>query len=52
MSNQRSDNRPEGYPGEQARQGQIILNSRTRLFLFFGLPVLFVLAIILIAALA
>jgi len=43
--------RDEGYPGERARQGQIILNSRTRLFLFFGLPALFVLAVIVIAAL-
>lgn len=46
--NANKQRRDEGYPGEKARQGEIILSTRTRQLLFFGLPVLFVVAILLV----
>lgn len=39
----------EGYPGEKARQGRIILNTKTRQFVFFGVPLIFLAVVIIIA---
>lgn len=40
----------ETYSGDKARQGDIILRTRTRLFVFFGLPILIVIGVLVIAA--